>query len=90
MNRLMMNIEEYGKDMKRTAQKAQHKAFECLGLLMILDKAVFKKHLGMLIGYVKNEQNDRKKSSMIYAAIKCLFDCVMINGFMVETNEEDT
>jgi len=57
---------------------------------MILDKEMFKKHLGMLIGYIQNEQNDRKKSSMIYAAIKCLFDCVMINGFMIETNEEDT
>ena len=86
MARLMINVEDFGKENKKMVQKTQHKAFECLSLLMILDKEMFKKHMGMLIGYVQNEQNDRKKSSMIYVAIKCLFDCCMINGFMVESD----
>lgn len=42
----------------------------------------------MLIGYIQNEQNDRKKSPMIYVAIKCLFDCIMVNSFMLETDKD--
>lgn len=56
---------------------------------MILDRGMFERHLNMLIGYIQNEQSSRKKSSMIYIAIKCLFDCIMVNGFMIETNEEN-
>jgi hypothetical protein len=26
---------------------------------------------------------------MIYVAIKCLFDCILVNGFMLETDEEN-
>ena len=56
---------------------------------MVHDVQLFKKHLEMLIGYITNDQNVRKKSSMIYAAIKCLFDCVMVNSFMLESDEEN-
>jgi hypothetical protein len=58
--------------------------------MMIMDKALFIKHINMLTGFIQNEQNDKKKSAMIYVAIKCLFDCTMTNGFMLETDEEST
>ena len=29
-----------------------------------------------------------KKSPMIYVAIKCLFDCIMVNSFLLETDEK--
>ena len=89
MKRLMIDPERQIKGIRKTAQKAQHKAFESLCLLMVHDALLFKKHLEMLIGYITNDQNVRKKSSMIYAAIKCLFDCVMVNSFMLETDEEN-
>jgi hypothetical protein len=62
----------------------QFKAFECLSLLMISDQTIFTKHLARLMGYIQNEQNDRKKSPMIYVAIKCLFDCLMVNSYMLD------
>jgi len=88
MKRLMIDPERQIKGIKKTAQKAQHKAFESLCLLMVHDYNLFKKHLEMLIGYITNDQHVKKKSSMIYAAIKCLFDCIMVNSFMLETCEE--
>jgi hypothetical protein len=42
----------------------------------------------MFIGFIENEQNEKKKSPMIYVAIKSLFDCLMIHSIMLETNEE--
>lgn len=84
----MLNAEEFGKDNRKGVQKTQHKAFECLSLIMILDKSLFKKHIGMLTGFIQNEQNDRKKSAMIYVALKCIFDCLIVNGFMLDKDEE--
>ena len=43
----------------------------------------------MLIGYIQNEQADRKKSPMIYVAIKCLFDCLMVNSYMLDESKEN-
>jgi hypothetical protein len=48
----MIDPERQDSGLKKTARKAQHKAFECLALLMIIDKDLFKKHVNMLIGYV--------------------------------------
>ena len=42
----------------------------------------------MFIGFIQNEQNEKKKSPMIYVAIKSLFDCLMIHSFMLEMDEE--
>ena len=84
----MLNPEEFGKEKKKVVQKTQHKAFECMTLLMIIDQNFFNKHIEMLTGYISNEQNDRKKTPMVYVALKCLFDCLMVNGFMIETKEE--
>lgn len=43
----------------------------------------------MISGYIQNEQNERKKSPMIYVGIKTIFDCLMVNSFMLENDEEN-
>lgn len=52
---LLKNPEDYEGGQKKAVKKAQFKAFECLGLLMILDRAIFQKHIPMLTGYIQNE-----------------------------------
>ena len=56
--------------------------------MMIQNEQLFHKHLDMFIGFIQNEQNEKKKSPMIYVAIKSLFDCLMIHSVMLERNEE--
>ncbi len=56
--------------------------------MMIQNEQLFYKHLDMFIGFIQNEQNEKKKSPIIYAAIKSLFDCLMMQSVGLEINEE--
>ena len=52
MTRLMIVPDDFSGSKKKAARKAQFKSFECLSLIMILNKETFIKHVGMLIGYI--------------------------------------
>jgi len=63
----------------------QNMAVECLGLLMILNKDTFYEQLSFMMDCVSSELDKRKKSQKVVAAIKTIFDCLMVHGFMLES-----
>lgn len=54
---------------------------------MVLESSFFLKHLDMFMGYIRNDQNDKKKNPQVIVAIKCLFDCCLVNNYMIEPLE---
>lgn len=54
---------------------------------MVQHREFFMKNLEMLEGYIQNEQKEKKKSSMVLIALKCLFDSLSVNGFLLQNDE---
>ena len=57
-----------------------------MGLLMILNKNAFEESLKTLINAVESEKFTKKKSPVVHACLKTLFDCLQIHNFMWDSN----
>ena len=53
---------------------------------MVQYSSFFSKNLEMIMGYINNEKQDKKKSPMVSVALKCLFDCLAVNDYLLVEN----
>ena len=84
METLMISIDQYQGSLKKLIKKIQYRAFEAFSLLIILNESMFLKHNQMLTGFIKNElQATNKVNPQLYLAIKCIFDSITANNFLV-------
>ncbi|CDW85365.1 at hook motif family protein [Stylonychia lemnae] len=65
-------------------------AVECLGLMMIQNKMLFEENVTQLIDYIQEEKQQKNKSIITQISLKCLFDGIMVHGFLLESgNSKD-
>lgn len=57
-------------------------AHECLGLLMILKREIFDQKIKYLLDIIEAELDYKKKSELVIISLKCIFDSLMVHGFM--------
>eukprot|EP00347_Sterkiella_histriomuscorum_P020384 403338008 len=63
---------------------------ECLGLLMIHSKNYFEENLSILMDQIQKESELALKTSISHVSIKCIFDGVMVHGYLLESgNNQD-